>query len=196
MGRISIFLLLFMCLILVAESGIGVLNFVSLEYVGSGGGSDDVSDSGFFNRVGSISIPVSLLTDSVIWVGVLVFGIVSTGSISKVASSLVDGYVICLSVGTGEVWFVVVVVSLIIVLLSFDSGLLGQCLAICPSCLQTKQFSLSVVVKMRYTVSSKVMVNESGIFLASSGLTYICLLKLRMWEYSASLILAFNGVML
>ena len=90
----------------------------------------------------------------------------------------------------------VVVVSLIIVLLSFDLGLLGQCLAICPSCLQTKQFSLSVVVKMRYTVSSKVMVNESGIFLASSGLTSTCLLKLRMWEYSASVIPAFKGVIL
>ena len=47
-------------------------------------------------------------------------------------------------------------------------------------------------VKIRYDVSSKVIRKVDGIFSMSSGSMYACLLKLRMWAYSESVIPAFG----
>ena len=47
-------------------------------------------------------------------------------------------------------------------------------------------------VKIRYDVSSKVIRKVDGIFPMSSGSMYACLLKLRMWAYSGSVIPAFR----
>ena len=47
-------------------------------------------------------------------------------------------------------------------------------------------------VKIRYDVSSKVIRKVDGIFPMSSESMYACLLKLRMWAYSGSVISAFR----
>ena len=47
-------------------------------------------------------------------------------------------------------------------------------------------------VKIRYDVSSKVIRKVDGIFPMSSGSMCTCLLKLRMWVYSGSVIPAFR----
>ena len=47
-------------------------------------------------------------------------------------------------------------------------------------------------VKIRYDVSSKVIRKVDGIFPMSSRSMYACLLKLRMWAYSGSVIPAFR----
>ena len=51
-------------------------------------------------------------------------------------------------------------------------------------------------VKIQYDVSSKVIRKVDGIFPMTSGSMYACLLKLRMWAYSGSVIPAFRVVIL